>query len=68
MALGLGKQYWVHQIKCLVSGTIEECIKFMQENKPVDNTQWFELWPRPTLKKGKKGTCETYTCALVEQA
>lgn len=67
MSLGLGHRYWVHLIKYHY-GDLESCIKFMQENKPSNNTSWFELRPNPNIEKGKVATCDEYSCDLVEEA
>lgn len=65
MSLGLGHEYWVRVIKHFV-GTMEECIDFIQKNTPSSSLQWFELHPDVKIVKGKKITCERYSCDLVE--
>lgn len=67
MSLGLGHRYWVHMIKHHY-GNLESCIRFMQENNPSSNKQWFELRPNPNVKKGSEITCDEYSCDLVEEA
>ena len=67
MALGLGHEYWVHLIKHHY-GDLESCIKFMQENKPENPKQWFELRPMVKIVKGQIITCTEYQCDLVEDA
>ena len=68
MAIGLGKRYWVRQVKYHY-GDIDSCIKFMQENKPENNHMWFELFPCPHIDvKKDSATCDMYQCALVEKA
>lgn len=61
MAIGLGKRYWVRVLK-FKSGTLEECINFINKNKPKDNKEWVELEPIPNLKNN---TCKEYKCSLV---
>ena len=67
MAFGLGHEYWVHVIK-YHDGDLESCIKFMQENKPKNEYQWYELRPMVDYNKGKTITCTEYQCNLVEDA
>lgn len=67
MAIGLGKQYWVHVIK-VHFGDLESCIEFMKNNEPKTNLKWFELRPLVSVKKGKAVTCNEYNCSLVEDA
>lgn len=62
MAIGLGKKYWIHVIKHFY-GTLEQCIQFMNQNKPKNNKEWYELRPIPNVKER---TCEEYQCDLVE--
>ena len=66
MSLGLGKRYWVHVIKHFY-GTLEECLKYMNENKSANIYQWYEL--RPDVHVRKSGSyCDNYSCNLVEEA
>lgn len=65
MSLGLGHKYWVRVIKHFI-GTMEECIKFMQDNAPSSSLEWFELHPDVNINKGKRITCDRYRCDLVE--
>ena len=67
MSIGLGKQYWVHCIK-VYFGSLDQCIKFMQDNKPDDDLHWFELRPLVVVKKGQKVSCSEYSVSLVEDA
>ncbi len=62
MSLGLGKKYWVHMIKHFY-GTLEECINYMNQNKPRNNKQWYELRPDVNVKEG---TTDNYSLDLVE--
>lgn len=64
MALGLGHRYWVRMLKHHY-GDLDSCIKFMQDNKPSSDKEWFELRPSPNIKKGKRITCSEYACDLV---
>lgn len=66
MSLGLGHKYWVHILKHFY-GTLEECIKHMQENKPSNKYQWYELRPDVIIKK-EGSYNEYYFCDLVEEA
>lgn len=63
MGMGLGHQYWVELIKYF-SGTLEECIDFMKNNKPRSNKEWYELRP---IVHAKEGTCTEYMCNLVRK-
>lgn len=65
MSIGLGHNYLVHLIKHF-TGSLDECLKFMKENKPKDKYSWFELRPLVEIKKGKRINCELYSCNLVE--
>ena len=62
MAFGLGNHYLVQVIKWK-SGTLEECIEFMNQNKPINTKEWYELEPIPDVKNG---TCSEYHCSLVK--
>ena len=64
MSMGLGKEFWV-EIVNFTTGSIEKCIKFMQDNKPETNELWFEL--RPAVSP-LKGTCDEYIVNLVKLA
>ena len=44
MGMGLGKQYWVHILKYFC-GNLADCIKFMQDNPPQNEYEWYELNP-----------------------
>lgn len=66
MAIGLGKEYWVHVIK-VCFGDLDKCIKFMQDNKPDNELSWFELRPIVKVKKGNT-KLEEYQCSLVEES
>ena len=65
MSIGLGHKYWVHLIKHFY-GDLQACIKYMQDNPPKDDAQWYELRPNPTIKKGLTIRCNEYSCDLVE--
>ena len=66
MSFGLGKCYWVHLIQHFY-GSLDECLKYMQEHKPQNKFQWYELRPEVKVRKGKT-CCEFYMCDLVEEA
>ena len=66
MSIGLGKRYWVHVIRHHF-GKLEDCLKYMNEHKPRNIYQWYEL--RPYVRVRDEGTyCEEYMCDLVEEA
>ena len=67
MSMGVGKRYWVHMIKHHCEN-LESVIKFMQENAPTSNLQWFELRALVNVKQGQITTCDEYQCDLVEEA
>ncbi len=62
MSLGLGHTYFVRMI-IYHYGSLDSCLKFMNENKPNSDSQWFELRPEVNVKKA---TCDMYQCSLVE--
>lgn len=61
MSMGLGHKYWVQIIK-YTSGTLDHCLKYMNENKPGSKYQFYELKPIPDLKNNQ---CDDYMCTLV---
>ena len=67
MSLGLGHSYWVEIIR-FKHGTLEECIKFMQEY-PFSNVDcWWELSPIVRKdKKTKKMYLHEYRVQLVKE-
>ena len=67
MSLGLGHRYWVHRIHGQY-GTLEECIKYMQDNPPANKFQWYELRPQVEVNKKNGSWCTQYEAALVEEA
>ena len=67
MSMGLGKRYFVHVIKYFY-GSLEECLKYMNENKPANKRQWYELRPDVHIRKYSQTYCENYQCSLVEEA
>ena len=62
MGMGLGKQYWVHILKYFC-GNLADCIKFMQDNPPQNEYEWYELNP---IVHVKTSSCTEYQCQLVE--
>ena len=62
MGMGIGHHYLVHQLKYFC-GELKDCIKFMQDNPPRNEYEWYELWPSVHVKQQ---TCTTYQCLLVE--
>lgn len=66
MAFGLGHRYWVHVLSHF-SGSLEECIGFMLNNKPRNDKQWYELRPYVNVNDDP-ATCVEYGCDLVEEA
>ena len=62
MSMGLGHRYWVRMIRHF-TGTLEEVIKYMKDNPPRSDKEWYELSPIVNIKQG---TCNEYMCDLVE--
>ena len=67
MGMGIGKQYFVHVIKCDF-GDLEAVIQFMKDNAPKSNTSWFEVRPIVHFDKNKNATLTEYEVSLVELA
>lgn len=66
MGMGIGKQYWVHVLDWHF-GTLEECIKFMEENKPDNDLSWFELEPIIKVDRKNGSRVKEYRVQLVEE-
>ena len=66
MSIGLGKRYWVRMLKYHF-GDLDSCLQFMNENKPKNEKEWFELRPLPKVVKGKsyKFSGQTYKVTQV---
>lgn len=67
MSIGLGKRYWVRMLKYHF-GDLDSCLQFMNENKPKNEKEWFELRPLPKVIKGKAVSCKEYQVSLVTDA
>lgn len=64
MAIGLGHKYWVELIKYKY-GSLEECLQWIQENKPENDLYWFELIPQAEIKTNKRVKVKQYCANLV---
>ena len=64
MAMGLGHNYWVEIIKGF-KGSLQNCIKWMEENNPKNNHYWYELHPCIQWNKKERIKVDEYRVDLV---